>query len=231
MNKKIAFFLPVRKGSERVRDKNTRPFAGNEDGLLGNKIAQLVGCHRIDEIIVSTNDPDCIGVAMKFSDARIRVDRRPERLCTSETNLQDLIAYVPSVSEADVLVWGHVTTPFADAECYDDAVDQYLAALDKGFDSLIGVREVHNFFLDKTGRIINNSSPLAWPRTQDLDPLYEVNHTVFIAGREIYEKKRNRTGDHPYLHTMSPLESFDIDWEDDFAMAEMMANGIRNLGG
>ena len=31
---KIAFFLPTRKGSERVKNKNTRPFAGIEGGLI-----------------------------------------------------------------------------------------------------------------------------------------------------------------------------------------------------
>lgn len=41
MSEKIAFFLPTRKGSERVKSKNTRPFAGIEGGLVENKIKQL----------------------------------------------------------------------------------------------------------------------------------------------------------------------------------------------
>ena len=53
---KIAFFLPTRKGSERVKNKNTRPFAGIEGGLIENKIRQLLCCEKIDEIILSTND-------------------------------------------------------------------------------------------------------------------------------------------------------------------------------
>lgn len=31
---KIAFFLPTRKGSERVKNKNTRPFGGMDEVLL-----------------------------------------------------------------------------------------------------------------------------------------------------------------------------------------------------
>ena len=41
MSEKIAFFLPTRKGSERVKNKNTRPFAGSEGGLVENKIKHL----------------------------------------------------------------------------------------------------------------------------------------------------------------------------------------------
>jgi len=42
MNNKISFFLPTRKGSERVKNKNTRPFANIEGGLVENKIRQLL---------------------------------------------------------------------------------------------------------------------------------------------------------------------------------------------
>ena len=59
---KIAFFLPTRKGSERVKNKNTRPFAGMDGGLIENKIRQLLGTKLIDEIILSTNDEKCMEV-------------------------------------------------------------------------------------------------------------------------------------------------------------------------
>ena len=35
-NNKVAFFLPTRKGSERVKNKNTKPFAGIEGSLVEN---------------------------------------------------------------------------------------------------------------------------------------------------------------------------------------------------
>ena len=129
-------------------------------------------------------------------------------------------------TDADVFVWGHVTTPFADASIYDEAIACYYRAIGEGFDSLIGVRELHNFLLNKAGVVINNNSSLPWPRTQDLDPIYEVNHTVFIAGRDVYLNKRNRVGERPYLHTMSALASIDIDWEEDFVLAEALAKQL-----
>ena len=50
MGNKIAFFLPTRKGSERVRNKNTRPFAGIEGGLIENKIRQLVANRGLNSV-------------------------------------------------------------------------------------------------------------------------------------------------------------------------------------
>lgn len=54
MSEKIAFFLPTRKGSERVKNKNTRPFADIEGGLVENKIKQLLSTKHIDEILFSS---------------------------------------------------------------------------------------------------------------------------------------------------------------------------------
>lgn len=221
---KVIFFLPTRKGSQRVKNKNTRTFAGIEGGLLEVKLLQLLECQNIDEIILSTNDEECIGIATKFlnKDTRLKLDKRPDHLCLDTTNLQDLIEYVPTITDGDHILWGHVTTPIAGAEEYDKAVELYLSKLSDGIDSLISVVELKNFLLDKKGKLINNSTDLPWPRTQDLDSLYEINHVMFMAKREIYQKNKNRIGDVPIIHIMDKIKSFDIDWQEDFEIAEMI---------
>lgn len=224
---KIAFFLPTRKGSERVKNKNTRPFAGIQGGLIENKLQQLLATKHIDEIILSTNDEVCIEVAQKFiNDSRLRIIPRPDNLCLSTTNLQDLICYVPTITEAEHILWGHVTTPLTGADEYDKGIELYLSKLNEGYDSLIGVSELKNFLLNKNGKLINNTTSIPWPRTQDLEPLYEINHTMFLAKREVYEVYKNRIGKKPLLHIMDEIHSFDIDWEDDFTIAEIMYKNL-----
>lgn len=220
---KIAFFLPTRKGSERVKNKNTRPFAGMEGGLIENKIRQLLDTKLIDEIILSTNDEKCMEVAQKYSsDKRLRIIPRPDELCLSSTNLQDLICYVPTITDAEHILWGHVTTPLAGAEEYDKGIELYLSKLEEGYDSMVGVTELKNFLLNKDGKLVNNTTNIPWPRTQDLEPLYEINHTMFLAKREVYTELKNRLGNKVLLHVMDEIHSKDIDWEDDFTIAEIM---------
>lgn len=226
---KVAFFLPARKGSQRVKNKNTRPFAGVEGGLLANKLEQLLATELIDEIVLSTNDEECLRIGRKYAERsmRLRVVERPDELCLDTTNLQDLICYVPTITSAEHILWGHVTTPLADAASYDAAVEDYFASLDEGFDSLVGVTELKNFLLNAEGRLINNTTELPWPRTQDLAPLYEINHTVFLAPREVYIEQRNRLGRRPKLHVMDKISSMDIDWEEDFVIAEALVRSRR----
>ena len=227
-NNKVAFYLPTRKGSERVINKNTRPFAGIEGGLVENKVKQLLETKLIDEIIFSSNDETCMAVAEKYKDSRLIIIERPEELCLSTTNLQDLICYVPTVTDADHILWGHVTTPLCGADQYDAGIQLYLDKLDEGYDSLVGVTEMRNFLLNKEGKLINNTTDIPWPRTQDLEALYPINHTIFLAKREVYVDQKNRIGKKPLLHIMDELHSFDIDWPDDFTIAEIM---YKNLYG
>lgn len=227
MSGKVSFYLPTRKGSERVINKNTKPFAGIEGGLVENKLRQLLETKLIDEIIFSSNDEDCISIAERYShDSRLKIVPRPTELCLSSTNLQDLICYVPTVTDAEHILWGHVTTPLAGAEQYDAAIKLYFDKLNEGYDSLVGVTELKNFLLNKEGKLINNTTSIPWPRTQDLEPLYEINHTIFLAKREVYTEQKNRIGKKPLLHIMDEIHSFDIDWPDDFLIAEVMYKNL-----
>lgn len=223
MSEKKAFFLPTRKGSERVKSKNTRPFAGIEGGLVENKIKQLLATKHIDEILFSSNDEMCIAIAEKYaSDSRLRIIPRPNELCLSTTNLQDLICYVPTITNADHILWGHVTTPLVEAKVYDTAIEQYLSKITKGYDSLVSVKELKNFLLNQEGKLVNNTTDIPWPRTQDLEPLYEINHAIFLAKRSVYTEQKNRIGQKPLLYIMDEIHSKDIDWEEDFKIAEIM---------
>ena len=223
MSEKIAFFLPTRKGSERVKNKNTRPFADIEGGLVENKIKQLLSTKHIDEILFSSNDEMCIAIAEKYtSDSRLRIIPRPNELCLSITNLQDLICYVPTITNADHILWGHVTTPLVEAKVYDTAIEQYLSKIIKGYDSLVSVKELKNFLLNQEGKLVNNTTNIPWPRTQDLEPLYEINHAIFLAKRSVYTEQKNRIGQKTLLYIMDEIHSKDIDWEEDFKIAEIM---------
>jgi CMP-N-acetylneuraminic acid synthetase len=225
MNDKISFFLPTRKGSERVDNKNTRDFAGISGGILHIKLAQLLEVENVQDIIVSTNDEETIRVAEKFQSKRIKIIERPEHLCLSSTNIEDFIDYIPTVVPSEHIFWVHATAPFVTALDYKAAVEQYWKTLAKAeHDSLLSVTKIQQFLWDAdTKECINHDrSILKWPRTQDLKPLYEINHAFYINSTENYLKHHDRIGINPDLYILDKLKSFDIDWEDDFEIAAII---------
>lgn len=221
---KVSFFLPIRKGSQRVKNKNLRPFAGFENGILEVKLRQLMKSAKVDEILLSTNDPLAIELAEKLDPGKLKINavKRPEYLCLDTTSLTDLIKYVPSVVKHDIILWGHATTPLANAKVYDDAIDTYFDIIKKGYDSLISGCLLKNFVFNKSNRnlIKEQQSQLDWPRTQDLPELFEINHVIFMASKTIYHTCNNRIGRNPYFYDMNSIQSIDIDWSEDFLIAE-----------
>lgn len=232
MSQDICFFLPTRKGSQRVKSKNTRVFAGVEGGILEVKLRQLQRSRTISRVVLSTNDELSMDIARKLDPQgeKIQVIQRPDHLCLDTTVLTDLIKYVPEIISESHIIWGHTTTPFVDAAEYDRGIELYFEKLKAGYDSLISVMPLQNFLLDAQGNVSNyDAGANRWPRTQDLPVLYEVNHAMFITSREIYRNESNRVGAKPYLYEQDKIKSFDIDWEDDFLIAEAIYDKLFNV--
>jgi CMP-N-acetylneuraminic acid synthetase len=223
MKKDICFFLPTRKGSQRVKSKNTRPFSGIQGGILELKLKQLLSSQTLNSIVLSTNDELSMEIAAQVdpSGKKIQVIQRPDHLCLDTTKLTDLIAYVPEIVKEQHIIWGHTTTPFVNGEDYDKGIELYFNKLNEGYDSLISVMPLQNFLLDSDAKVFNyDAGENRWPRTQDLRVLYEVNHAMFITSRDMYIREKNRVGQRPFLYEQDKIKSFDIDWVDDFLIAE-----------
>jgi CMP-N-acetylneuraminic acid synthetase len=223
MKRDICFFLPTRKGSQRVKSKNTRPFSGIPGGILELKLKQLMSSKTLSNIVLSTNDELSMEIAAKVDPGqeKIKVIVRPDELCLDTTRLTDLITYVPEIVKEQHIIWGHTTTPFVNGEDYDKGIELYFSKLSEGYDSLISVMPLQNFLLDADARVYNyDAGENRWPRTQDLRVLYEVNHAMFITSRDIYKNEKNRVGNKPFLYEQDKIKSFDIDWVDDFLIAE-----------
>lgn len=60
---KITAVIPIRSGSQRVKDKNLRPFANTT--LMENKINSLLQVPELDSIIVNTNSEKAIEIVKK----------------------------------------------------------------------------------------------------------------------------------------------------------------------
>lgn len=219
----ISVFLPTRKGSERVINKNTRDFAGIAGGLLKLKLTELLSSYLISEIILSTDDPSSIKVAVSFQSKKIRIIERPEELALSTTSLVDLVRYVPKICDSEHILWTHVTSPFVLSDDYDAICEKYLEQIKVGNDSLMTVKPIKNFIWDKSQKdLINRLNNEKWPRTQDLKVFYEIDSAVFLSSRGNYLKFDDRIGVHPYLYQMEGIKGFDVDWEEDFKLAEIL---------
>lgn len=218
----ITAFLPCRSGSQRVPEKNTKDFAGISGGLLKIKLTQLLKSTEIDCILLSTNDEKVKKISRQISN-EIIIDDRPDALASSSTSTDDLINYVPKVIKEGHVLWTHTTSPFLNEEDYDNAIITYKEIIkEKEFDSLFSVKKIQSFIWDEKGSLNYDRKLEKWPRTQTLKKIYEIDSGIFINSVDNYKQFKDRIGEKPFMLENSEIKSFDIDWPEDFTIAELL---------
>ncbi|MFM2484522.1 acylneuraminate cytidylyltransferase family protein [Celerinatantimonas yamalensis] len=228
--KKVNVFLPCRKGSERVPQKNIKSFGGFKNGLIEIKLKQLINSKYIDIIYLTTNDDEILDYAKSLNNQKIILHKRLEELSSSQTSTDDLVAHaLDLIKEGDIL-WTHVTSPFLTADVYDQIIEKYFSEQKNGYDSLMTTNLMHGFFWNKRNPINYDRSIEKWPRTQTIEPIYEINSAVFLTNAKIYQSLNDRIGRIPYLYPLDKIQGFDIDWQDDFNIAQaIIRSGLVSL--
>lgn len=226
-SEKVSVFLPCRKGSERIPKKNIKPFAHYQNGLIELKLHQLLESKAIDDIYLSTNDDEILEYASGIEDTRLILHKRSEELSTSQTSTDALVDHAAELITSGHILWTHVTSPFITAEKYDEIVEKYKQYLYEGYDSLMTTNLIYGFLWQDEKPLNYNRNIEKWPRTQTIKPIHEVNSGVFIASNDIYMTMKDRIGRRPYLFALDKISSLDVDWPEDFVLAELIVKSRK----
>lgn len=221
---KITCFLPCRKGSERVKNKNIRPFSSYSNGLIEIKLKQLSEVKEIDTIVLSTNDEEIIRYAESTGIKNLIIHHRSDELSSSQTSTDDLVTLARDLITEGHILWTHVTSPFLNANVYKNIIQSYKEGLEKGYDSLMTTSPIQSFVWGENGPINYDRSVEKWPRTQTLPPVHEINSAVFLTSVDVYSNNKDRIGENPQLFPLTKIEGMDIDWPEDFEITECLLN-------
>ena len=210
----IVALIPVREGSQRVKQKNFRPF-GALPTLVHYKIAQVKKAGCFDHIYVSSDSDRARQIA---EECGVEFLPRDPRMCTSQPRWDEVIVSIMETIPGDPHVaWTLVTSALF--QNYHEAVQRYRERLDR-HDSLVGVKRLQEYLVDEAGRPFFFSFGPWHPYTPEIKPMFIINDAIYIARKSDQMRWRYWFGLRPYLYEMSSLESISINFEDDFEMAE-----------
>ena len=211
---KITVVVPVRKGSQRVKNKNFRPFA--DKNLLIIKLETLVKLNIIDDVVVSTDSDHAIDIAKQFN---VSVHERDPYYSTSRVPMSEVYSHIASELRGEHIAWINVTNPLANAKIYDNAVTVYRKIL-KSHDSLLSAckRQENFFFKNKPV----NFKPYPWPRSQDLESLISLTFAINILKRKNLEKWGSCVGKKPFFYILDSITAMDIDNKIDFDICDYL---------
>ncbi len=214
---KTVAFVPIRLNSQRVEGKNLRQLGG--EPLLCHILRALLRTRRIDEVYVYCSNE----TIRPLLPEGVRFLRRSEELDRDTTLGREIYDAFTAEVEADLYVLAHATSPFIRPETIGEALEKVLAG---DYDSAFSAEKLQTFAW-YGGRPLNYSLDDI-PRTQTIEPVYVETSAFFIFPRTLWRERHRRIGDRPYMAVVDRIEGIDIDYPEDFAMAEAIA-AVRTL--
>lgn len=216
--KKVAF-VPVKLNNQRAPGKNIKKF---DDGisLITLFLEKLIKVKGIDEIYVFCSDE----TIKEYMIPGTKYLKRSEYLDTPEATPQDIIGEFMKFVDADIYAVCHCTSPFVKIEHFEECIQ---ATESEEFDSSFTAEKMQHLMWT------DNNEPLNFdcanvPRTQDLPIYYKEISAAYVFKREVFEKFRRRIGIAPHITVVSGIECIDIDYPEDFEMANTIyMNMIR----
>lgn len=214
---KMTAVVAVRAGSQRVKNKNFRPFA--DTNLLELKLKILIKVKNLDEIIVNSDSDIMLEIANKYN---VKTQKRDEFFASSNATNSDFHKHIAEVTNSDFIFLAPVCSPFIGVKRHQEAINNFMMS---EVDSLTSCELVKgHLWLD--GKPINYSLDNV-PNSQDLPEIKKLNYGISIIKRQTMIERKGLVGLKPEFVVLNEIESTDIDEMETFNTAEILYNNLK----
>lgn len=223
---KVAFIVQARLNSQRVPQKMIRPFAGTT--LFGLVLDKLLTSSIIPKqnIIASVYETELEDIA---KDKGVRIFNRSHTSANTDNDLRTIYEWHDKLEEFDYVILISGCNPLLRVTTIDRFVKQFV---DQEEENLFAVMEKKQYYWNKEGALIT-----PWPEDQTImntkavEPTYEAAHVLYASRLDIIKDYRFM-GDFQAengikLMVMPELEAFDIDYEWQFKVGEILYNELK----
>lgn len=211
--------------SARVKGKNFRPFAGKP--LFRWILNALLAIPEIEKVIINTDARNILSDNGLVDTDRIVIrDRKPE-LCGDFVSMNKVLADDLANVASNLYLMTHTTNPLLSSLTITRALLAFERARVGGMaDSLFTVNKFQTRFYRADVSAVNHD-PNNLIRTQDLEPWFEENSNLYLFSRDSFAATNARIGKRPVMFETPRSESADIDDQEGWDIAEMIARAGR----
>jgi CMP-N-acetylneuraminic acid synthetase len=214
---KVVAFLPAKGSSSRIESKNMKLMDGKP--LFLHTLEKLVDSKLFDDVYLDTESDDVIEAA---SEVKCKILKRDQELATNKTDGNQMFMNEVRQVEADIYVQILCTSPFISMNTIAKGINALKNNND--YDSAVLVRKERIYTWGDNGPKYNVEKI---PNSIDLDDTIIETMGLYIVKKEAALSIKRRIGNKPLQLEASPLEAIDVNWPDDFSLAELIAAGKR----
>jgi len=216
--KKITAVIPIRKGSQRVPDKNFKDFYKGKS-LLELKIESLKEIELIDDIVVNTDSDLAIEIAKKLGVSYFRrEDYYASSQCTNSEHWENLA----QTTDSDFIIHTPCTAPLIKSSTYYDFINRFMLS-DNDSVNTVGLVKDYMWLDNKP----LNYDVTKVQNSQDLPDVYKLTFGISMISKQLMLEKRNLVGNNPLFYLVDEIEEIDIDTPLDFEFAKFMYKKMK----
>jgi CMP-N-acetylneuraminic acid synthetase/quercetin dioxygenase-like cupin family protein len=223
---KIICMIPARLNSSRIKQKNLR-FLG-EKPLVSHVIDTVVNSGLFSEVFLNSEADIFREIAMKH---KINFFERDKGLAegnvTNDLFMHDFLKRI----DCDYVVQVNTTSPFITENDISSVIN---LLVNEGYDTVqsIKIEQIEGLFEEKP---LNFIAKHKMPQSQDLKPIQLYSSGIMGFRRDRYLKNMIEFNSATYgpdgnigYHIMTGYSKIDIDWEEDFNLAECIYKSLSD---
>lgn len=214
---KVVAFLPAKGTSARVGNKNIKLLDGKP--LFLHTLEKLMACSFIDEVYLDT---ECESIIELASEVGAKTLRRDPALANNSTDGHQLFMNEVNQVDADIYIQILGTSPFIEKSTLQNGVRQLMESNEH--DSAVLVREECQY-LWKNGRPTYDVERI--PNSNELTPAVIETMGLYMMKKAAAHDLQKRIGLNPLILKASPTEAIDVNYPEDFELANLIAVGKR----
>lgn len=214
---KIVAFLPAKGTSSRIENKNVKLLDGKP--LFLHTLEKLASCDFINEVYLDSESELIFELAENVDCFKLK---RDPVLASNATDGHALFYNEAKQIEADIYIQILGTSPFIKVETIRKGVNILLA--DDKYDSVVLVKKEKQYLWQGVQPLYDKHKI---PNSVDLPDTIIETMGLYIVRKSIALEQKKRFGDSVYFLEADALEAVDVNYPDEFELANFIAAGLR----
>lgn len=215
---KVYAFLPAKGSSNRIPNKNVVLLDG--EPLFLTSLKKLTRIESIDAVVLDSEDSRIFELSSEVDCEKLV---RDETYASNRTDGNALLRNeVDHYPDGDIYVQLLCTSPFIEEATIAKGIE--ILKTQEEYDSVIAVRKEKLYLWNKDEPVYDVENI---PNSEDLDSTTIESMGLYIVRGSVVKETGRRVGRRPYLLELNPLEAIDVNWPDDFELANLIAVGKR----
>lgn len=214
---RVVAFLPAKGTSSRIESKNMKLLDGRP--LFLHTLEKLVSCDFIDQVYLDSDSDEILSYASYLS---YQPMKRDPALANNQTDGNQMFYNEVKQADADIYIQILGTSPFIKKETIKKGVDFLQGHPD--YDSVVLVKKEKQYTWEN-GRPKYDKCRI--PNSIELPDTWIETMGLYIMRSDAAHRLKQRIGERAYMLEAEPIEAIDINFPEDFVLAEAIARGIR----